>query len=158
MNILFYIIYAFCGYILTDIQDCQTSNVPKLSTGRYNQGATVIGEHNGKSYSIHHICTLKTHTLILMRLVGYDSVGQAIWEKRAELAIPIGNKKYRIAYGADRCRQDGRFNSKIIGLINIEDGKRFLPATKVWIIDIEQEKIKEVSLAIVECENFSFGI
>jgi hypothetical protein len=107
---------------------------------------------------IRNICILKTNTLILKRLAGYDSVGHAIWEKRAEWAIPSRNKKYTLAYGVDRCRQDGRFDSRVIGLINADGGRHYSPAVRVWVIDLEREKIEETKLANVECEDFSFGI
>ena len=94
----------------------------------------------------------------LRRALGVLDDGQPIWKTRAEMQIPVGRKKYTFAYGLNRCRQQGQFNSRLIGLIDWTQNKEYPRAIKVWLVDLEREQFREINATDVECENVSYGV
>ena len=155
MNVILHILITTS---LALIQDCPVKGIPKTPDGKSDIGGALIDGFNGREYSIHHVCDRGTHKLLLQRLIGSLDDGQPIWETRAEMQIPVGKKKYTIAYGLNSCRQQGQFNSRLIGLIDWTQNKEYPRAIKVWLVDLEREHFMEIKATDVECENVSYGI
>jgi hypothetical protein len=155
MNIILHILITAS---LAVVQECPIKDIPKTANGKYDMGGALIGEFNGRKYSIHRVCDRRIHKLLLKRLTGHLYDGQPIWETRAEMRIPVGKKKYTFAYGLNSCRQRGQFNSELIGLIDWTQNKEYPQAIKAWLVDLEREQFREIKATDVECENVSYGI
>jgi hypothetical protein len=121
------------------------------------RAASLIGEHAGDAYALHHVERGGGEELGLARRVARDERGRAEFEVVAALALPAPADGCVLVFGAGACRLAGRDDPEVVARLATGDGEWLDAADHAWRADRGGRRFEPLSAASVVCHNPDFG-
>ena len=127
-----------------------------LRTGFESAGGAVIGNLNGKQFSITHLIKGKTHRFILTSdNPGFRDFANSS-KDLAKLDVELNNSDYYFVFGEGMCRVKGSFDPEILALVHLSKS-RFQPAVKAWRANRLLGNFEPISPKGIDCLNEGHG-
>jgi hypothetical protein len=124
--------------------------------GYVQMGGALIGVHDGRQYTIDHLCNGATHKLLLQVSTGSDAVGNPLWKTLDQVLIPTRGDKFFFAFGERVCRRGTSYDPELV-VVAADADHEFLPALQVWRANRAQGRFETVRKRGISCLNEGFG-
>ncbi|WP_257307562.1 hypothetical protein [Geothrix campi] len=120
-------------------------------------GGATIGEVDGKSYGIEHLCNGKFHKLLLQVDIS-PSGGTPQWQTLDVLLIPVGSDKFELVFGESFYpKLNGKLDLELVSLAKVTEDE-FWISTKAWRAHRRKGKFLRLVKVQIKCDNPGYGV